>query len=54
MFDQLLKYCDVEQFNLFLQDPNYALYRLLGDHDNVFNECFLTFIGAAWDIRDSF
>jgi hypothetical protein len=38
-------------FSFFIQDPNFALCAVLGDHDDCFNKHFLTFIDKAWVIR---
>ena len=35
---------DVNTFNLFIQDLNYAVCTLLCDHDNVFNKYLFTYI----------
>lgn len=53
MYQQIQANCDDNDFSLFLQDLNYALYQLLGDHDDIYNKCFLNFLGAAWDLRNS-
>ena len=40
-------------FNVFLSNQDFALYALLGDHDNDFNKLFLEYLSKAWTIRDS-
>ena len=53
MYRDLSIQCDDYQFCTFLQDQTFALYQLLGDHDDIFNKCFLDFLGSAWNIRDN-
>lgn len=49
-----IKQSDSVDFNMFIQNQDYAIYRLLGDHDDYYNRHFLAFIEAAWNIRNSF
>ena len=41
-------------FNMFLQDLDCAMYFLIGEHDNIFNTHFLSYLTDAWDIRKNF
>ena len=46
--------CDSDTFSNFLCDQTSALYALLGDHEDVFNGCFLEYLSKAWTIRQAF
>ena len=50
----IMKKTDDTVFNCILNDPSFAVAILLGDHDNVFNQCFLDFVTKIWSKRDSF
>jgi hypothetical protein len=39
-------------FKVFQNDLNFALYAVLGDHDDDFNRHFLDFLSKAWPKRD--
>ncbi len=52
LYNSIKHACDDNVFNLFLQNLDFALCLLLGDHDDCFNEHFLKFIAEAWIIRD--
>ena len=54
LFNRLKVLCDDNGFNMMLQNNDFAMHILLGDHDDVFNELFLLFVGSAWSIRDNF
>lgn len=45
---------DSDTFSLFLSDQNFALYALLGDHDDDFNKYFTHYLSEAWTIRQTF
>jgi hypothetical protein len=40
-------------FSLFIQDQDFALQCLLGDHDNDFNSHFLSYLQKAWTLRQN-
>ena len=42
-----------DMFNLFLQNDDFAILMLLGDHDNYFNELFLDYVGLAWTLQNN-
>ena len=42
-----------DMFNLFLQNDDFAILMLLGDHDDNFNELFLDYLGPAWTLRNA-
>ena len=52
LYSKLKTLCDANVFNIMLQNHDFALHILLGDHDDAFNEHFLHFIGGAWSVRD--
>ena len=43
-----------EDFNMFLQDLDIAMYALIGEHDNIFNIHFMSYLTDAWNIRKNF
>ena len=53
MFSRLRQSIHEETFNLMISDPEFALFCLLGDHDDIFNWCFLSFLESAWSTRQS-
>ena len=50
MYDKLLAY-DVNAFNMFISNFDFATSRVLGSHDNHYNEHFLLFLENAWTLR---
>lgn len=40
-----------DTFNQLISSPNYALAKVMGEHDDIFNQEFLKFLSAAWTIR---
>jgi hypothetical protein len=39
-------------FDCFIQDMDFAVSAVLGDHDDYFNQHFLRFVGKAWTLRN--
>jgi hypothetical protein len=54
MYNGIQMICNPKDFNMFIQDTTFAMYCLLGDHDDVFNRYFLPFLEQSWKIRSSF
>ena len=47
-----LKYnLDEEMFSFLLQYPEHIFTHLMGDHDDIFNDIFLDFLGEIWKKR---
>jgi hypothetical protein len=53
MFHNLKMVYDPETFSAFISDQTFAMYCLLGDHDDNFNRCFIEYLSSAWAIRES-
>ena len=44
MISNIKDNCDEATFSLFLEDSTFAMYNVLGDHDNLFNKPFLMYL----------
>ena len=51
---QSIKQTSTEDFNVFIRDPDYAICKLLGDHDDHFNQYMMDYINVTWNIRKNF
>jgi hypothetical protein len=54
MFENIKKKIDPESFNVLLQYPDLTFFLLLGDHDDIFNSEFLSFLSKAMVKRNDF
>ena len=51
MQESLALKLDDNVFSAFISNLDFALYCVLGDHGDAFNECFITFVLKAWHLR---
>ena len=48
MYRRIKEAVDERTFNMFISSPDYALTKLLGEHEDCFNHEILTFLSDAW------
>ena len=53
LYDCIKCNVDDDVFNLFISNWDLGMVLLLGDHDDVFNKFFSTFLVTAWEIHQS-
>ena len=51
MFVRIKDSVDEPSFNMFIRSPEYAMMKLLGEHDDYFNKEFLSFLLCMWTKR---
>ena len=53
MMKDILSDSNVQMFNSFIQDLDFAILCVLGDHDDNFNKYFINYLSAVWPKRCS-